>query len=113
MTSNIISNIISLKEKPKYMRFSLVFIDKSGEAEEYIFFDSTISQCVTKSIGFINFMLRIRGMKVVYIFSTNSHSTYRNIYRKADGEAGLYKLIKCQPDDQLDIYDVMNKWHVD
>lgn len=113
MNSNIISKILSLKEKPNYLRFSLVFIDKSGEHEEYIFFDSTISQCVIKTIGFVNFMLRIRGMKIVYIFPTNSSSSYRNIYRIADGEDGQYKIIKCQPDDQLDVYAAMQKWHED
>lgn len=113
MKSNIISNVLSLQEKPDYLRFSLVFVDKSGENEEYIFFSSTISQCVINTIGFVNFMIRVRGMKVVYIFPTNSTATYRNVYRRADGENGHYKIIECYPETQLDLFVVMAKWHED
>lgn len=113
MKTNIISNVVSLKEKPFFLRFSLTFIAKSGEHEEYIFFDSTIAQCVIKSIGFINFMLRVRGMKVVYIFPVNSSSFYHSVYRCADGENGRYKIVKCDPEFQLDIFTVMKLWQED
>lgn len=113
MKSNIISNVVSLKEAPDYLQFSLSFIDKSGEHHEYIFFDSTISQCVIKTIGFVNFMLRVKGMKMVYIFPTNSPSYYRNIYRRGDGEDGRYKIVRCHPDIQMDLFVAMEKWHVD
>lgn len=113
MKSNIISNVQSLQEKPDYLRFSLVFVDRSGEHEEYIFFETTIAQCVIKSIGFVNFMLRVRAFKVVYIFPTNSPSYYRNIYRRAEGEDGHYKIVKCYPDVQLDLFSAMQKWHED
>ena len=113
MKSNIISNVVSLKEKPNYLRFSLVFIDKSGETVEYIFFDSSISQCVIKTIGFVNYMFQVRAMKVVYIFPTNSPSSYRNIYRRGSGEDGHYKIVECHPDIQLDWSSAMQKWHVD
>lgn len=113
MKSNIISNVDSLKEKPDFLRFSLVFVDRSGDFEEYIFFDTTIAQCVIKTIGFVNFMSRVRDMKVVYIFPTNSPSCYRNIYRRAEGEGGQYKIVKCDPNIQLDLFTAMQKWHVD
>ena len=113
MKSNIISNVESLKERPCYSRFALVFVDKSGESEEYIFFESTITQCVIETIGLVNFMLRVRGMKVVYIFSTNSSAPYRNIYRRAEGEEGHYKVVECHPDVQLDLFTAMQKWHED
>lgn len=113
MKSNVISNVVSLKENPDYLRFSLVFFDTSGEHEEYIFFDSTISQCVIKTIGFVNFMLRVRAMKVVYIFPTNSPSSYRNIYRRGNWEDGHYKIVKCYPEEQLDVFEAMAKWHED
>lgn len=113
MKSNIISNVESLKEKPDFLRFSLVFVDKSGEHEEFIFFETTIAQCVIKTIGFVNFMLRVRAFKVVYIFPTNSPSCYRNIYRRAEGEDGHYKIVKCYPDVQLDLFSAMQKWHED
>lgn len=111
MKSNILSNVISLKEEPSFLRFTLAFIDKSGEREEYIFFDSTISQCVIKTIGFVNFMLRCRAMKVVYIFPTNSPSYYRHIYRRADGEDGRYKIVQCHPSIQLDFISTIGKWN--
>lgn len=113
MKSNVISNVLSLKEAPGYLSFSLTFFDMSGEHEEYIFFDSTISQVVIKTIGFVNFMLRVRGMKVVYIFPTNSPSYYRNIYRRGNGEDGHYKIVKCHPEEQLDVFEAMAKWHED
>lgn len=113
MKSNIISNVESLKERPFYSRFSLVFIDRSGENEEYIYFQSTITQCVIETIGLVNFMLHVRGMKVVYIFATNSSSPYRNIYRRAEGEEGHYKVVECHPDVQLDLFAAMQKWHED
>ena len=111
MKSNIISNILSLKERPYYSQFSLVFVDKSGESEVYIFFESTITQCVIETIGLVNFMLRVRGMKVVYIFPTNSTALWRNVYRRADGEDGHYKIVECHPDVQLDLFSAMQKWH--
>ena len=111
MKSNIISNVVSLKEKPDFLRFSLTFISKTGNKEEYIFFDSTISQCVIKTIAFVNFMFRFRGMMIVYIFPTNCPSYYRNIYRRADGADGRYKIVKSHPEIQLDILTTIDKWN--
>lgn len=111
MKSNIISNVLSLKEKPDYLRFSVTFVSKMGAKEEYIFFETSVSQCVIKTIAFVNFMFRCRGMMVVYIFPTNSSSFYRNIYRRADGADGHYKIVKCHPEIQLDILSTIDKWN--
>lgn len=110
MAQKIISNITSLKDKPNAFRFLVVFIDNLNNTEEFIFFCNSLSQCVTQCTGLINYMFRYNGMSVVYIFPTNSTTTYRTVYGKTDGFMGEYKMLKCQEDVQLTLADVRPKF---
>lgn len=110
MANRIISNITSLKNKPNAFRFLVVFIDRLNNTEEFIFFGNSISQCVTQCTTLINYMFRYNGMSVVYVFPTNSTTTYRTTYGKTDGFMGEYKMLRCQEDVQLTLADVRAKY---
>lgn len=110
MTQRIISNITSLKERPNAFHFSVVFIDKLNNKEEFIFICNSISQCVSQCTGLINYMFRYKGMSLLYIFPTNCTSTYRTTYAKTDGFTGVYKMLKCQEDVPLTLDDVRSSY---
>lgn len=101
MKTKILSEITLQKDAPKALRFSVVFIDIMGKTKEFIFFDNSISLCVTKCTALINYMFRFGGMSVVYIFPTNDTTFHRTAYGKADGLRGEYKLIQCPIEGQL------------
>lgn len=101
MKPKIISDITLQKDAPKALRFSVVFIDIMGKTKEFIFYDNSISLCVTKCTAFINYMLRYGSMSVVYIFPTNDTTIHRTAYGKVDGFRGVYKLIQCPIEGQL------------
>lgn len=113
MKSNIVSNVLSLIEKPSFLRFSLSFIDGKGIIEEYVFFDSSISQCVIKTIGLVNFMFRFKGMNMVYIFPTNSSSSYHNVYLRQYTVDGQYKIVHCKQGEPLTVELVRERWFED
>lgn len=110
MTQTIISNITSLKERPNAFRFSVVFIDKLNNKEEFIFICNSISQCVAQCTGLINYMFRCKGMSLVYIFPTNSTTTFRTTYAKTDGFPGVYQMLKWQEDVPLSLEDVRSTY---
>lgn len=110
MTPTIISNITSLKERPYAFRFSVVFIDKLNNKDEFIFICNSLSQCVTQCTGLINYMFRHKGMSLLYIFPNDSTATFRTTYAKKDGFTGVYGMLKCQEGVPLTLEDVRSTY---
>lgn len=102
----IISNITSLKERPNSSQFLVVFIGYAGRTEEFVFISNTLSQCVTQCTALINYMFQCNAMHSVYIFPTESTTTYRNVYGRMDGSRGDYRMLLCEPDTPLSLADV-------
>lgn len=106
MKQNILSNITSLKEQPNASQFIVAFIGYAGRTEEFVFISNTLSQCVAKCTALINYMFQCNAMHTVYIFPTESTTTYRNIYRRMDGSHDGYNRLLCKPDMPLTLADV-------
>lgn len=106
MKQNILSNITSLKERPNALQFLVVFIGYAGRMEEFVLISNTLSQCVTQCTALINYMFQCNAMHTVYIFPTESTTTYRNVYGRKDGSHGDYKMLLCKPDIPLTVEDV-------
>lgn len=106
MTAKILSNITSLNGRSTECRFLVVLVAPLGCTEEYVFISSSISQCVTQCTALINYMFLHKFMSAVYIFPTNSHTVYRNVYARMNGLQGEYKLIQCHLDKVLTLEDV-------
>lgn len=109
MKPRILSDITLQKDAPKALRFSVVFIDIMGNTTEFIFYDSSVQQCVIKCTALVNYMLRYGGMSVVYIFPTNDVTVLRSVYSKVVGLKGGYKLIECPVNRQLSLEFVRDK----
>lgn len=106
MNPRIISNITSLKERPNAFEFHVVLVAPLGVTEEYVFFACSLAQCVTQCTALINYMFLHKFMSAVYIFSTESTTTYRNVYGRVNGSRGDYKMLQCKPDTPLTLEDV-------
>lgn len=106
MKPTIISNITSLKERPNALQFNVVFVDYLDNKEEFLFIGNTLSQCVTQCIALINYMFACKGATVVYIFPTDSTTTYRTVYGRVNGSRGDYRMLLCKPDTPLTLADV-------
>lgn len=106
MKPTIISNIASLKERPNASQFIVAFIGYAGRMEEFVFISNTLSQCVTQCAALINYMFQCNAMHTVYIFPTESTTTYRNVYGRMDGSHGDYRMLLCKPDTPLTLADV-------
>lgn len=102
----IISNITSLKERPNAFEFHVVLVAPLGVTEEYVFFAGTLAQCVTQCTALINYMFLHKFMSAVYIFPTESSTTYRNVYGRVNGSRGDFKMLLCKPDTPLTLEDV-------
>lgn len=102
----IISNITSLKERPNALQFNVAFVDYLNNKEEFLFIGTTLSKCVTQCTALINYMFACKGATVVYIFPTESTTTYRNIYSRVNGSRGDYRMLLCKPDTPLTLTDV-------
>lgn len=109
MKPRILSDITLQKDAPKALRFSVVFIDIMGNTTEFVFYDTSVQQCVIKCTALINYMLRYGGMSVVYIFPTNDITILRSVYSKVDGLTGKYKLIECPVNKQMTLDFVRDK----
>lgn len=110
MMGKYVSNTILPEERRKSTLFDIVFIDSMGTTEEFLFVDNSLSLCVIKCTALINFMFRFNKMNTVYIFSTDSGTTYRNVYRQENGLQGEYKLLKCKPNSVLTLGVVRTRW---
>lgn len=106
MSAKVLSNITSLNGRSTECRFLVVLVAPLGCTEEYVFISSSISQCVTQCTALINYMFLHKFMSAVYIFPTNSHTVYRNVYARMNGSQGEYKLIQCHLDKVLTLEDV-------
>lgn len=106
MSAKVLSNITSLNGRSTECRFLVVLVAPLGCTEEYVFISSSISQCVTQCTALINYMFLHKFMSAVYIFPTNSHTVYRNVYARMNGSQGEYKLIQCHLDKVLTLDDV-------
>lgn len=106
MNPTIISNITSLKERPNALQFNVVFIGYAGRREEFVFIANTLTQCVTQCTALINYMFQCNAMHTVYIFPTESTTTYRNVYSRTDGSRGDYWRLLCKPDVPLTVEDI-------
>lgn len=113
MMGKYVSNSVLPEERRKSIVFDIVFIDGMSAAEEFVFVDSSLSLCVIKCTALINYMFRFRGMNVVYIFPTDSATTYRNVYRQENRLQGEYKLLKCNPNSVLTLDVVRTRWFED
>lgn len=113
MMAKYVSNSILPEERRKSILFDIVFIDAMGTTEEFVFVDSSLSLCVIKCTALINFMFRFHRMNTVYIFPTNSATTFRNVYRQENGLQGEYKLLKCNPNSVLTLDVVRTRWFED
>lgn len=106
MNQTIISNITSLKERPNALQFNVVFIDYLENKEEFLFIGNSLAQCVTQCAALINYMFECKRVTIVYIFPTDSTTTYRNVYRRLYGSRGDYRMLLCKPDTPLTLADV-------
>lgn len=106
MTPKVLSNITSLKERPNASQFIVAFIGYAGRTEEFVFISNTLSQCVAQCTALINYMFQCNAMHTVYIFPTESTTTYRNVYGRMDGLRGDYKMLQCKPDVPLTLEDI-------
>lgn len=106
MKQTIISTITSLKEQPNASQFLVAFIGYAGRTEEFVFISNTLSQCVAQCTALINYMFQCNAMHTVYIFPTESTTTYRNVYGRMDGSRGYYRMLLCRPDTPLTLKDV-------
>lgn len=106
MKPRIISNITSLKERPNAFEFHVVLVSPLGVTEEYVFFACSLAQCVTQCTALINYMFLHKFTSAVYIFPTESTTTYRNVYRRVNGSRGDYRMLLCKPDTPLTLEDV-------
>lgn len=113
MTSKYLSASIIPEELTRPFLFDIVFIDGMGGTEEYSFLDYSLSLCVIKCTALINYVFRFHKMNAVYIFSTNSATTYRNVYRQENGLQGEYKLLHCQKGSVLTLDVVRTRWFED
>lgn len=113
MMAKYVSNSILPEERRRSILFDIVFIDAMGTTEEFVFVDSSLSLCVIKCTALINFMFRFHHMNTVYIFPTNSATTFRNVYRQENGLQGEYKLLKCDPNSVLTLDVVRTRWFED
>lgn len=106
MKQTIISTITSLKERPNASQFLVVFDSGMGRTEEFHFIGNSLAQCVTQCTALINYMFQCNGMLSVYIFPTESTTTYRNVYRRVNSSRGDYRMLLCKPDTPLTLEDV-------
>lgn len=106
MKQTIISTITSLKERPNATQFLVVFDSGMGRTEEFHFIGNSLAQCVTQCTALINYMFQCNGMLSVYIFPTESTTTYRNVYGRVNGSRGDYRMLLCKPDTPLTLADV-------
>ena len=106
MKQTIISTITSLKERPNASQFLVAFDSGMGRTEEFLYIGNTLSQCVTQCTALINYMFQCHGMFSVYIFPTESSTTYRNVYGRVNGSRGDYRMLLCKPDTPLTLTDV-------
>lgn len=106
MAAKILSNITSLKERPNAFQFLVVLVAPLGVTEEYVFIGSSLAQCVTQCTALINYMFLHKFMSAVYIFPTESTTTYRNVYGRVNGSRGDYRMLLCKPDTPLTLADV-------
>lgn len=106
MKQTIISTITSLKERPNASQFLVAFDSGMGRKEEFLFIGITLSQCVTQCTALINYMFACKGATVVYIFPTDSTTTYRTVYGRVNGSRGDYRMLLCKPNSPLTLEDV-------
>lgn len=106
MKQTIISTITSLKERPNASQFLVAFDSGMGRTEEFHFIGNSLAQCVTQCTALINYMFQCNGMFSVYIFPTESTTTYRNVYGRVNGSRGDYRMLLCKPDTPLTLADV-------
>lgn len=113
MMGKYVSNSILPEERRKSILFDIVFIDAMGEMEEFLFVDNSLSLCVIKCTALINYMFRFHKMNAVYIFPTDSGTSFRNVYRQENGLQGEYKLMKCKPNSVLTLGVIRTRWFED
>ena len=106
MKQTIISTVTSLQERPNASQFLVAFDSGMGRTEEFLFIGTTLSQCVTQCTALINYMFSVCGMSAVYIFPTESTTTYRSVYGRVNGSRGDYRMLLCKPDAPLTLADV-------
>lgn len=110
MASSILQSFWLSKEKAKSSQFLVVFSDYSGKESEFIFYDNSLAQCVLKCAAFIEYMFRYKYMIEVYIFPTNSTTTFRNVYHREEGGEGQFKMLQCPKEQQLSMKYIRANW---
>lgn len=110
MASSILSSFGKSKEEAKSSQFLIVFCDYYGKENIFIFYDNSLAQCVLKCTAFINYMFLFKYMIEVYIFPTNSTTTFRNVYHRTERGEEQFKMLQCPKDQKLSMKYIRDNW---